>query len=286
MYQRLMELLIPSKAQREYLEANYHFTDKELANLIYHAPELSRKQILEELHALSTVTEDEGLKKEIEERLHVVKESQCRFEKKEKNQIFELVYRDENDEICPERYFFEDASVAKEFAKKVLKHKPYYLEKHYIQDSSLRKIDGMPRCFHYTPDSDVALSWCFGDEDGNNGDCIIQKNKKRFEWIEVKYPLVFKPGDIVKRCGSHVYGVIVPSDDEKELEIMEIYLDGKLLCTFFHPFFIDKADELPECSHMKILESISALYKGKISYKDFVTEYQWELECVAKNVVE
>lgn len=91
--------LVPSECMRKYYEEiGFTFTDFQKATLIWNAPERKRQEILEALSELAEVTDDERLKKQIDERLHYEEKV---FEKYADNADGKYVYvvaeREENE---------------------------------------------------------------------------------------------------------------------------------------------------------------------------------------------
>ena len=73
--------LVPSECMRKYYEeTGFTFTDFQKATLIWNAPERNRQGILDALGELAEETDDERLKKQIDERLHYEEKALEKFE--------------------------------------------------------------------------------------------------------------------------------------------------------------------------------------------------------------
>ena len=265
----LLEQIIPSQTQRNYLkELNYQFSDRELASLIYNSQNLSWHEKVTGLEDLSECTQDVMLQKEIAERFIRDGAQRKTFEQSGSDEIIELLYihddevreyLDEEEDIDIDRFYFRTVEDAKAFAKKRLAIYRYRLFKYRLLDGNGTLKNTLIDAFEYYPDSELSQPlFVEDDKKYRNREGEWREYEKRFEWCEVKYPMPFKDGDIVRCVQDDEYGILRIEKDNERLLARVIY--GESIMSFttgpFFPFFFERITNVQDVENYEFLRKV------------------------------
>lgn len=273
----LLEKVIPSQTQRDYLkEVNYQFTDRELASLIYNSLTLSWQEKVTGLYDLSKCTQDVILQKEIAERFIRDDAQRRNFEQSGPDEIIELLYilddevreyLDEEEDIDIDKFYFRTVEDAKSFAKKRLANYRYRLFKYRLLDGNGTLKNTLIDAFEYYPDSELPQPlFVEDDKKYKNREGEWREYEKRFEWCEVKYPMPFKDGDVVRCVEGDKYGILRIQKDKERFLARVMY--GESIMSFttgpFSPFFFEIITNVQDVENYEFLQKVWESEKGGI----------------------
>lgn len=242
--------LVPSECMRKYYEEiGFTFTDFQKATLIWNAPERKRQEILEALSELAEVTDDERLKKQIDERLHYEEKV---FEKYADNADGKYVYvvaeREENENAG----FFANYDRALKYAIKYMQeyNVTCCIQKQLIVGTAEDELVRNPLKVNpnmglsteeYCEYRGVAVASAGFSMDGEvegfysnelpeEESSVDEYKTKRFENSFIKLPFSLHAGCPVKNVVTGAYGILAQGEEDwnkyiRWIEEKNIYVD-------------------------------------------------------------
>lgn len=202
--------IVPSKHARDALKGKKEFTDFEKATLIWNSPIASLDEKLDSLRELAESTEDDTLKKQIEERLEYEKKAFELFIENDGDRYIYVVLDEERDASG----FFAEYDVAKRFGIRLceeyeMKHfvieKQLVLKKDDINETQEQEYSGTENVWA-SYDKYGGLKHYYSHEivDPMNYDSA---EKNRFEYCFFRIPPVLEAGTVAKHVGEETYVV-------------------------------------------------------------------------------
>jgi hypothetical protein len=200
--------IVPSKWMNKYLRDKKEFTDREMATLIWNAPNTTLNNRLASLEVLERRTSDEILKEQIMDRVSYEKKAYMLFCTIDKGYVYVLC--DEKGDDCG---FFANAALAEQIGirnAKEWKEKYFRVEKQRIfsgeNGSQIYRVwdDSYTSDVRYDSDGDILEIYSkeMSDEDNER----VDKKRERFEYQFFEIPFAMEAGSIVKILDQYDYG--------------------------------------------------------------------------------
>lgn len=287
----MLKLPVSDYVENYYKEQGIELTFRQQARLCWTEPSLLKDQ-LRLLKELLSLSDDEKLNKEIQERITYEEESLNRFMANDNPAVFYIFLPDDKESEYPEYFSKAEAAISygKAWGKK--RGEKFSLEKRYLMDccpkelmdgKALIETDASLGTYFFTPDGKIRYGW--------SRECeapFDQENAERFEnlYLNVKSP--FGLGDIVMGPGWK-YPQVVGTDHDCFTEQYErlkthpcMRLDSTDNCIridcvdtegcldYDHPspFRLWKIDSWEDKEYWKILQMLSAMAKADVSAYD------------------
>ena len=206
---------IASPDYRNYIVDNQiELSDWDLAIFIYHNKKFSHDEILRFLGELAEKTDDEELKRQIQERISQDMKFYELFKQSAENAFFEISYG----KSCYGTFTnFEDAYQAvMEELEPMRIRRVCYDDKEKCKDNR-----GIWGTIEYYPNGQMCNIFCLYSEGIES--VLTKGDMPRFEDRGVDLPLLFRKGDIVYIPHEDIYGVVVAPANDKEEQHTRIY---------------------------------------------------------------
>lgn len=208
--------LIPSKDMREYLQKiNHHFSDAEIASLIYNVSRLSWKEQRERLKELAGKTDDQELKNQILELVEVQLKAVEDFKTLEPGFIYtvETTERSGKLELVG---FANDYETA--YQSGLLSEDEFEIRKEKLLVSDDQE-EGRCEIIYFDADGEIRNTYLPED--------VIWDKYASNEHFTTRYyyvPTPFFLGDVVYHLGYDEYGIVMENADEEEKKKTDAFL--------------------------------------------------------------
>lgn len=289
-----MEQYIPSKDMRNYLDKiNFRFSDPEKATIIYNS-NICLQRVHEELKKIAKTTEDEVLRKQIEERLDWDLNSIKMLKMNQGGFFYSLEVFDTWDNEYENEGYYTTFEAAKLTAEK-------FARKYIITKSKLYDKEMEPENEDINPEVGAVAFNATGELDYFWSEAVAQKEwtanrierKSRFEEHYISFPHPFQRGDIVKNVLTDEVGIIadIPvleeddiNDDnnglldrllscrdysDASIRIEFLMEDGQFRHEHVLPIYLEYADLDEQDSRKQLMESARDLMLGEGSIELF-----------------
>lgn len=199
-----MDDLIPSKQISDYLkEKNVEFTDFEKATLIFNNKFLSKDTKHQKLKEIAQKTENQELKKQIQERLQFEEEFYRLFLTNDNNQYMYTIEHDDHFYGCFKN-IQEALDHIKQLSLKIGLHAYMYVATNRFTFRKNTPIGGVE--LNFQGEISTICSNFLTD--------YIEDCPERFEWHYVYIPTFFKIGECVRNIRTNEYAIVCTDDSD------------------------------------------------------------------------
>ena len=287
----MLKLPVSDYVENYYKEQGIELTFRQQARLCWTEPSLLKDQ-LRLLKELLSLSDDEKLNKEIQERITYEEESLNRFMSNDNPAVFYIFLPDDRESEHPEYFSKAEAAISYGKARGKKWGEKFSLEKRYLMDccpkeltdgKALIETDASLGTYFFTPDGKIRYGW--------SRECEVpfdQENAERFENLYLNMKSPFGLGDIVMGPGWEYPQVVSTDHDwyEEQYERFKnhpyitlestdncirtdyVHTDGRLCYDHTMPFRLWKIDSWEDEEYWKIILILSIMAKADVSAYD------------------